>query len=230
MAAIKTVRIVRAIVVDKCGEVGHYAPLTKIQGVSARLRLGRRREILNMRKSLWIMLAVLLVAIAAPNAHADTVTLDISGTLSANGDASCSASGCTLGGDIVINNTTGAIISEDVTVSGESPSVGPFTRNFGIGTLSGLTYLTIGDSGDNILNLVFSTPTEGSLIGYTGGPISPITAMSCGTGCILRLTSGTLTQPSVAAPEPSSASLLLLGIGLALVMRKRIGQRLSQAS
>ena len=76
LAAIKTVRIVRAIVVDKCGEVGHYAPLTKIQGVSARLRLGRRREILNMRKSLWITLAVLLLAIGPPAARADTVTLD----------------------------------------------------------------------------------------------------------------------------------------------------------
>ena len=125
MAAIKTVRIVRAIVVDKCGEVGHHAPLTKIQGVSARLRLGRRREILNMRKSLWITLAVLLLAIGPPAARADTVTLDVSGSLSPNGSASCSVSGCTLGGDIVINNTTGAIISEDVTVSGESPSVGP---------------------------------------------------------------------------------------------------------
>ena len=229
MAAIKTVRIVRAIVVDKCGEVGHYAPLTKIQGVSARLRLGRRREILNMRKSLWITLAVLLLAIGPPAARADTVTLDVSGSLSPNGSASCSVSGCTLGGDIVINNTTGAIISEDVTVSGESPSVGPFTRNFGIGTLGGLTHLTIGDSGDNILNLVFSTPTEGSLIGYTGGPISPLTAMSCGEGCVLRLTSGALTQPVTPAPEPSSVALMLLGVGLVFVMRKRIGQRLPQA-
>ena len=221
--------MVRAIVVDKHDEIAQYAPHTN-QDVSARLRRRCREVFVKMRSSLWITLAVLLVAIGAPNAHADTVTLDVSGSLIAQGVASCSASGCTLGGDIVINNTTGAVISEDVTVSGESPSVGPFTQNFGIGTSSGLTQLTIDDSVFNILNLVFSTPTEGSLIGYTGGPISPITAMSCGSGCVLRLTSGALTQPVTPAPEPSSAALMLLGVGLAFAMRKRIGQRLPQAS
>jgi hypothetical protein len=35
---------------------------------------------------------------------------------------------------------------------------------------------------------------------------------------------------AVAAPEPSSVALMLLGVGLVFVMRKRIGQRLPQAS
>ena len=42
--------------------------------------------------------------------------------------------------------------------------------------------------------------------------------------------SGTLTFTPEAAPEPSSVALLLLGVGLVFVMRKRIGQRLPHAS
>ena len=41
---------------------------------------------------------------------------------------------------------------------------------------------------------------------------------------------GTVTFPAVTTPEPSSAGLMLLGVGLVLLMRKRIGQRLPQAS
>ena len=88
-----------------------------------------------MRKSLWIMLAVLLAVIAAPYANADTVTFDASGSLTPEGAGGlCSPSGCTLGGDIVINNTTGTVTSIDITVAGATvngttQSVGPF-HNF----------------------------------------------------------------------------------------------------
>jgi hypothetical protein len=185
-----------------------------------------------MRKSLWIMLAVLLVAIGAPNAHADTVTLDVSGSLAPNGGtASCSGSGCTLGGDIVINNTTGAVISEDVTMSGESPTVGPFTVDLGIKGPGGFTELQIGDSGGNLLDLFFVTPTAGSLIGYDGGALESISGVVIfpSAGSWAPLSAGALT-PAVAAPEPSSYALMLLGVGLVFVMRKRIGKGLPQAS
>jgi hypothetical protein len=39
-----------------------------------------------------------------------------------------------------------------------------------------------------------------------------------------------LTFTPVTAPEPSSVTLMLAGVGLVLVMRKRIGRRLPQAS
>jgi hypothetical protein len=42
--------------------------------------------------------------------------------------------------------------------------------------------------------------------------------------------SGTLTFTPQAAPEPSSVALLLLGVGLVFVMRKRIGLRLPHDS
>ena len=41
---------------------------------------------------------------------------------------------------------------------------------------------------------------------------------------------GTYQLTAVAAPEPSSVALMLLGVGLVFVMRKRIGQHLPQAS
>jgi hypothetical protein len=66
--------MVRAFVVDTLSEVTQYAPHTN-SGASASLRLGRPEKGGKMRKSLWIMLTVLLVAIAAPSAHADTLGL-----------------------------------------------------------------------------------------------------------------------------------------------------------
>jgi hypothetical protein len=199
-----------------------------------------------MRSSLWITLAVLLVAIGAPNAHADTVTLDVSGTMTASAPGSCLGSTvlplCTLGGDIVINNTTGAIISVDVTITGASPTFGPFTTaiqlfDFGLGR----TLLRIrgpASQGLSVIDLVFDTPTPGSLVNYDGGALTTATSAEstqapCSVGtnppCIYFLSTGELT-PAVAAPEPSSVALMLLGIGLVFVMRKRIGQRLPQAS
>ena len=116
-----------------------------------------------MRTPIWIILSLLIVAIYTPYAHADTI-LDVSGTLTPTlGVAACSPS-CTLGGDIVINNTTGAVISTDVTMSGESPVAGPFTQFVGISPVSGLTDLSIVSPGINSgLTLVFATPTAGSL-------------------------------------------------------------------
>jgi hypothetical protein len=66
------------------------------------------------------------------------------------------------------------------------------------------TSLTIGTIDWELSGPGFSTP----LTGTTEGPVSA----------------------AVAAPEPSSLALMLAGIGLVFVMRKRIGQGLPQAS
>jgi hypothetical protein len=84
------------------------------------------------------------------------------------------------------------------------------------------TVLNISDTHLTFLNLLISTPTLGSLVGYTGGPLTTSTPVPtvftgndpaiCG-GCGWNLVSGALTQ-AVTAPEPSSIALMLLGVGL----------------
>src|SRR5207302_6952568 len=82
------------------------------------------------------ILAMALAGSAA--ARADVITLDVTGSMSPSvPGASCAAAGCTLGGDIVINNSTGAIVSEDVTATGFLPSVGPFTVNSAVVGIGG---------------------------------------------------------------------------------------------
>ena len=187
-----------------------------------------------MRKSLWIMLAALVVAIGAPNAHGDSVTFDVSGTLvPSTGSATCGAGGCTVGGTIVIDPTTGNIISENVTFSGESPMVGPFTVSGGVSAIIGGVELLISDSKGVPLEMLFDTPTTGSLVGFTGGLFSTVligdefgTSWASSTGAPV----GGLTEAAPAVPEPPAVALMLLGLGLVYVMRKRIGQGLPQAN
>jgi hypothetical protein len=184
-----------------------------------------------MRKSLLIVLTVLLGA-GAGIARADDVTLHVSGSLDvANFPGTCSVSGCTLGGDIVINNSTGAVISEDVTMSGESPSVGPFSTFASVIEIVGLTRLALVDSSGDFIDLFFATPTVGSLVRYDGGALDTLTGVGVPPPAApptWLLTFGALTP--VSTPEPNSVALMLAGIGLVFVMRKRIGHRRPQAS
>lgn len=186
---------------------------------------------LDMRKSLWIILTVLL-GTGAAIARADQITLDVSGSLVAvNSPGTCSVTGCTLGGDIVINNTTGAVISADITMSGESPSVGPFSTFGSVIPSVGLTRLALTDSSGNFIDLFFATPTVGSLVGYDGGALDPLTGVGVPPPApppTWLLTSGALTP--VTTPEPSSLVFILAGIGLVFVMRKRIGHSRLQAT
>ena len=55
-------------------------------------------------------------------------------------------------------------ISADVTVTGFSPSTGPFTGFAGISAVSGLTQLTIDDASGDFVDLVFSS-SHGGLAG-----------------------------------------------------------------
>jgi len=184
-----------------------------------------------MRKTLWILVAALLVIIAAPNAHADIVTLEVSGTLSgALPGSSCSISGCTLGGDVVIDNVTGAFLSADVTFSGSSPSVGPFVVADLVLPIASFTELVIraNPETNGTLLLAFVTNTPGSLVGYSGGPLFVVVAQS--TCCAWSASGAGALTPAVAAPEPSSVALMLLGVGFVFVMRKRIGEGLPEAS
>ena len=177
-----------------------------------------------MRKSFWITLAVMFVAVST--AHADT--FDVSGTLTAvSGTGAACPQPCVLGGTIEINTVTGVVGSVDVTFTGESPSLGPFTVFHSLGTSGTETQVLLFDTADNILTLIFTTPTLGSLVGYTGGPLNSGTNVEFAAGPPFRplwpLLGGTgaLTPATATAPVPSSVVLMLLGVGLLFVLRKR---------
>src|SRR5215472_15084863 len=125
-------------------------------------------------KLLWAgMLALAAAGLGQSGApaRASVTTFDVSGTMTPTLNAACSPT-CTLGGDIVFDNSAGAPhmgISADITLTG-SPSR-TFTGFAGISAVSGLTQLTIDNASGDFVDLVFSTPTAGSLVGYTGGPL-----------------------------------------------------------
>ena len=111
-----------------------------------------------------------------------------------------------------------------MTATGFLPSVGPWTRFFGVGLNAGLTELSSSDASDITLQLLFATPTAGSLVGYTGGPLDTRTNVST-IGLppsVWTLTSGSLTPATV--PEPPSLVLLLSALaGLGVALRRRRG-------
>jgi hypothetical protein len=189
---------------------------------------------------------------AAVSARADVITFDVSATMlpvmGGGADASCAASGCTLGGNIVINNTTGAVISEDVTFIGSSlPSnrtLGPFTQNIAVGDNDPFTVLVISDSNGDILDLnVLNSDDEASLVGFTGGALgyetsvtaSELTTGSTGTATWIIQTAaigipgegsvlgvGSLTPVAVDESDHELAPVLLLASGLAAAFRERL--------
>ena len=163
-----------------------------------------------MRKSLWIMLAALLVAIAAPVSRADSFT---DYTLSFTGGIPNPASGGTVKFDDTTDTYTTFLVDWlglSFDFSGSTSANIPIT-----GTWSGCAFPgNTGPCGGTMANLLVGS----ALVVSSGIPSG------------FAKTEGTYTLTPVGAPEPSSVALMLLGVGLVFVMRKRIGQRLPQAS
>jgi hypothetical protein len=204
-----------------------------------------------MRKTLWIIL-ILVLGSCAGIARADVtfdVSASLSAKPIAGEPVgytpSCGGSGCTLSGTIVINTTSGTVDSVDLTMNGELPSFGPFvTLPEHIFTDPYSAYSNIvleemntpdpaGTTGYYALGLELATPLPGSLVGYIGGNIiggsvgvnsSPYAyesdMWSVTSGSVWASVTPPVTYPTV--PEPCSFSLLLLGVGMALGLRKLI--------
>jgi PEP-CTERM motif len=163
-----------------------------------------------MRKSLWIILAVMVVAVAAPAVRADGVfAITFSGT----------GAPTVVGSNLLDYNST----------------LGQFTTP---------TLEILFDGMDIILDNAFENVAPSDPFEWLGpnfdGTIEVIDEC-CKPAHVLfsgKITSSipqlggfvTLTEQTVPTPEPSSYALMLLGVGLVFVMRKRIGQSLPQAS
>lgn len=102
-----------------------------------------------MQKSMWIILAILLMAVGAPSAHADTVTtFDATGTF---GDGSA------LTGTMMIDISDGLVTSVDLSV-GAPGDVGPLTT-FVQSTLAAQTATAVDATGTGGRSFSFSCPT-----------------------------------------------------------------------
>jgi hypothetical protein len=170
-----------------------------------------------MRKSLWIILAVMVVAISAPNAHADSFT---DGTI----NFTVTSGSPTPTGSFVFDNTTDTFTSFAVDWDGAV---------FACASLSCPSNLSANLTGGNWCaagplssNGVCAGPSfELGFVLFFPGPGTTFTDPAAAANGTF-----TVTTTSVATPEPSSVALMLLGVGLLFVMRKRIGQRFPQAS
>jgi hypothetical protein len=180
-----------------------------------------------MRKSLWIILAVLIVAIGAPVAYADSFT---DGTIT----FTVSSGGPDASGSFVIDNATGQFTSFLVNWNGN-------VYDFGVGLVppppvfisgpfpfSG-TWCGVGPDGGTCMG-DSSSVTNFGLAGpffVTTGPPSTGTALSADA---IASGSYTVTETVVPTPEPSSVALMFSGIGVLLVTRKRLAQGLLRTS
>src|SRR5262249_14088995 len=119
---------------------------------------------------------------------------------------------CTLGGTVTIDVTLGFVVSENVTMSGESPSVGPFTRH-DLGDFApgdGSYSMRFNDAAGDFVVLNIPKPMPRpiftmTLVGYNGGSLGPSSFASSYEGVPnyseWGLISGSLT-PEAAVPGP----------------------------
>jgi hypothetical protein len=190
-----------------------------------------------MRKTLWIIALVLVAAIGAPNAHADSFTnYTINFTLS-------SGSPLPTTGSIVYDTTTNQFTSFNVvwdtitfnlTSSANSPTLSNIfvpptaclgttsAQNFllllsGCGTQFANTWqASVLSEGTTFVDRFTIQSLDANRNGLGAqGFMAPVGGES-GTGTL------TITQQSEVVPEPGAGILTLIGIGSGWVMRKRI--------
>ena len=141
----------------------------------------------------------LAAALAPQTARADvTATFDVSGTAEASPIVGNHCGECAFFGTLMINVTTGAATAVDITFQ-DLAAFDKLIRSH----KSGTSHWSIGafNSDEDTASLVFTTtPTPGSLVGFTGGSIIPGGGVDSLYVVIKRVPSGTST--SLPSPKP----------------------------
>lgn len=157
-----------------------------------------------MQKSLWILLALLVVS-AAPAAHANAFTPLGTYTLECTGPCASDPT------------ATFGVTAIDFTVFGHTVDVTGLSLQ--LGDLYGWNIVanSLGNGGElSLTNVTSDTPIV--------APITLAFPVSNESGLFLP---GMAPTPT---PEPGSVALMLLGVGMVLAVRKRIGLSFSRAN
>jgi|HubBroStandDraft_4_1064222.scaffolds.fasta_scaffold116133_2 hypothetical protein len=173
-----------------------------------------------MRKSLWIIFALILVAIAAPNVRADSFT---DGTLNftlVGGGPAPTAS-------FVFDNTTSTFTSFTVRWDGAAWDFAGVATSLGAfpSLPTGPTPSAWMACGPSTTSLTCAEPPQDLALFFPGlavvvlGPLAPGTFLVPDAAAFGGYT---VSEVEVATPEPSSVALLLVGIGFLLVISKRL--------
>ena len=175
-----------------------------------------------MRKSLWIILTVLLVAIGAPNAHADRI-IGYTAVFTCN-TGECRPSLPPITGDTPVGVTV--VVDDPTTVDltwfGYSFTIG-LPR--GAGVRSSFNWVGSVDCEAYPCTLGMTGPNGKTTVDIA---YNPFFSEPRGT-----YDGGLTFTPIYSSPEPSALALMLIGLGmlgLMMVMRKRISWSLPRAS
>lgn len=181
-----------------------------------------------MRKSLWITLTVLFVAVSASNARADTFTEGIVTFTVTGGNIPAAPTA-----SFIYDNTTKQFTSFDIfwTILGHQLG---WAVTACIDMSGAPTVVCNGFTDSQTLYVALNTCN--STCGWSGGisnddaffNIQGVQIIDLGGAVATGLFAGGTF--AVSTPEPGTFGLILLGVGLMFVMRKRIGQCLRQAS
>jgi hypothetical protein len=186
-----------------------------------------------MRKSLWII-ALAFAAIAAPTAHANTIACGSATCVTSAGGYVTEIEGLNI--DATLYNVTfGATDDLTFATNGEASDAASDIAS-ALGTqfiVSAATTLGNGnqfycvDSGGGNCQLYL----HNSVLPWQ--PSNPEPYLDSQANSMIATDGGGFYfaefSPDVATPEPGTATLMLLGIGLVLAMRKRVATGLQQA-
>lgn len=161
----------------------------------------------------FLVIAAMLTATTG-FARASEVTLDVYALLAGGelfpGPGFCGQS-CTLFGSFTFDNSTGDVVSADITASGFPENLGPFTTvsSQGISGLSSANTYAEFLGLDDSLYLHVVTPTSGSFAGYIGGPLIGAFLID-DQGVAYSLEAGFTLVSST--PLPSTWTMMLIGV------------------